>query len=125
MHETLDMHYYCMGTSFHHIKEQHLLKAFQLVNPSLTLPTRKRLAGTLLDICFKQVKIEVNKLLSHTAQFLCITTSDGLLNISDEAAVNAITLQSLRAKCTVLRISQHWGTGSQRRLDCSRSTTCL
>ncbi|KAH9245455.1 hypothetical protein BASA81_017052 [Batrachochytrium salamandrivorans] len=38
LHETIAMHYFCTGTSFQRIEEQHLLKAFQVVNPSVTLP---------------------------------------------------------------------------------------
>jgi hypothetical protein len=73
MHEKLAMHYFCTGTAFRRIQEKHLLQAFQLINPSVTLPTRKRLGGYLLDVCFKKVKIEVNKLLLCKTQFLCIT----------------------------------------------------
>ena len=44
LHEALAMHYYCTGTSFQRVQEHHLLKAFQAVNPSVTLPNRKKLA---------------------------------------------------------------------------------
>lgn len=91
MHETLAMHYFCTGTAFKRIEDEHLLKAFQLINPSVTLPDRKRLGGKLLEICFKKVKIEVTKLLSCTTQFVCIT-SDGWSNISNEAVVNYMAI---------------------------------
>ncbi|KAH6600482.1 hypothetical protein BASA50_002268 [Batrachochytrium salamandrivorans] len=87
LHETIAMHYFCTGTSFQRIEEQHLLKAFQVVNPSVTLPSRQKLAGSLLESCYKKVKIEVDKILSCKTQNLCIT-SDGWSNISNEAVVN-------------------------------------
>ncbi|KAH9245351.1 hypothetical protein BASA81_017180 [Batrachochytrium salamandrivorans] len=51
LHETIAMHYFCTGTSFQRIEEQHLLKAFQVVNPSVTLPnifaaTKKKSVGS-------------------------------------------------------------------------------
>ena len=91
LHEALAMHYYCTGTSFQRVQEYHLLKAFQAVNPSVTLPTRKKLAGPLLDICYTKVEIEVKKLLKCETQNLCIT-SDGWSNISNEAVVNYMAI---------------------------------
>ena len=49
LHESLAMHSFSTGTSFQQIKDPNVLKAFQIANPSVTLPTRQKLAGPLLD----------------------------------------------------------------------------
>jgi hypothetical protein len=52
MHETVAMHYFCTGTASKRIEDEHLQKAYQLINTSVTLPDQKRLGGKLLEICF-------------------------------------------------------------------------
>jgi hypothetical protein len=55
-HKKIALYYYETGTSFARIEQPSLLEALQVINPSVTLPNRKKLAGELLDHHFKRIK---------------------------------------------------------------------
>ena len=85
------MHFYCTGTSFSRIEDPYLLRAVQLLRPGVKLPNRMQLAndssGGLLECCYQKVKAEVNKLLSASNQYICIT-SDAWSSVLQEPIVN-------------------------------------
>ena len=85
------MHFYCTGTSFRRIEDPYLLRAVQLLQPGVKLSTRLQLgddsSGGLLEGCYQTVKAEVNKLLSASSQYICIT-SDAWSSILQEPIVN-------------------------------------
>jgi hypothetical protein len=57
--KALAMWFYMTGTSFSRIEQSHLLKAFRIARPGVTLPNRKTLAGPLLDLCFNSLQKKV------------------------------------------------------------------
>jgi hypothetical protein len=48
--------YYVTGTSFARIEENNLLAALKVLSPDIELPSRKKLAGPLLEKSFMTVK---------------------------------------------------------------------
>ena len=80
------MHYYITGSSFARIEEPHLLMAFQALRPDVKLPTRKKLAGPLLDRMYSRLKYYVDLELD-SASSVCLTT-DGWTNVENEPVVN-------------------------------------
>ena len=53
------LHYYVTGTSFARIEQSDLLNALQILRADVTLPSRKDLAGKLLDDCYNDLKSKV------------------------------------------------------------------
>lgn len=58
-HRKMALHYYITGTSFARIEQSELLQALQILRADVTLPSRKDLAGKLLDDCYKDLKSKV------------------------------------------------------------------
>ena len=58
-HQQMALHYYLTGTSFSRIEQDDLLAALRILRPDVTLPSRKDLAGKLLDDCYKDLKSKV------------------------------------------------------------------
>jgi hypothetical protein len=55
------MHYYLTGTSFQRVEEKHLLKAFDIVRPGITLPSSRKLAGECLYRCYNTIARRAGK----------------------------------------------------------------
>ncbi len=89
--ELMAMHYFVTGTSFQRIEEENLSKAIALIRPDVVLPDRKKVAGPLLDKCYKQLKNVVDKYLAN--QCVCLTT-DGWTNILNNPIVNYMVVNS-------------------------------
>ena len=85
------MHFYATGTSFVRVEDPHLLRAIQLARPDARLPTRKQLAddssGGLLEVCYQQVKKDVEKKLSMKSQYVSVT-SDAWSSVLNEPIIN-------------------------------------
>src|SRR5260370_24002805 len=66
--------------------EENLRRAFQLLCPGFKLPTRKDLAGNLLDKCYEGVKTKVDTHLARD-ELLCLVC-DGWTNVKNDPIVN-------------------------------------
>ena len=86
MHKAIAMHYYLTGSAFQQIEDKYLLKAFEIANPSVVLPTHQQLAGSLLNLCFLKTKGEVDRSLADVTQLYCLSL-DGWSNICGEPVV--------------------------------------
>jgi hypothetical protein len=96
-HERIALHYYLTGTSFQRIEEPTLASALQLLRPDHgLLPSRKSLAGVLLDKAFERVKKESELSLSDKAIYFCLAT-DGWSNVRNEPIINYIALSPMRS----------------------------
>ena len=60
IHNSVAMFFYATNTPFVRVEDPNLLKAFQLCNPSATLPNRQKLGGELLQSCYNKVKSEMD-----------------------------------------------------------------
>jgi hypothetical protein len=85
-HSHIAMHYYTTGMSFVRIEESHFIKAFKVLRPDATPPSRKDLAGKLLNKAYAQVQAKVGSYLNRVA-YSCLT-SDSWTNIKNEAVIN-------------------------------------
>jgi len=85
--EYIAMHYYLTRTSFVRIEESNLLKAFKICRTDAELPDRMKLAGFLLDRCYKKVKGITDDRLQRV-HFYCCLTSDAWSNIKNESIIN-------------------------------------
>jgi hypothetical protein len=54
------LHYYATGTSFSRIEDVHMASAIKMLRPDDIIPNRKKLATTLLDQCYEEVKSKVS-----------------------------------------------------------------
>ena len=83
-------HYYCTGTSFQRVEDQNLVQAVKMLQPDEgLLPSRKKLAGELLDVCYDDIKQKCDAKLSSLSSDVCLVT-DGWSNIHNEPVVNYI-----------------------------------
>jgi hypothetical protein len=87
IHHNLAMHYYMTGSSFQRIEEDHLLNAFKIARPDIKLPTRKELAGSLLDFCYEKIAKKTNTEMLKYGDFTCLV-SDATSNVNNESVVN-------------------------------------
>ncbi|KAI9909566.1 hypothetical protein PsorP6_014829 [Peronosclerospora sorghi] len=83
----LAMHYYIAGSSFQKIEEQHLIDALKIAPPDVQLPSRKQLAGPILDRSYDRMKAETDKALTASDAIGCLT-SDASSNVLNESIVN-------------------------------------
>jgi hypothetical protein len=90
--EAIAMHYYVTGTSFARIEENNLLAALKVLRPDIELPSRKKLAGPLLEKSFMAVKQKCDVLLDNAT--ICLTT-DGWSNIRNDPIVNYMATSPL------------------------------
>ncbi|KAI9908268.1 hypothetical protein PsorP6_002805 [Peronosclerospora sorghi] len=83
----LAMNYYITGSSFQKIEEQHLIEAFKIARTDVQLPSRKQLAGPILDRCYERGKAETDKALTESDAIGCLK-SDASSNVKNESIVN-------------------------------------
>jgi len=83
--QSIAMHYYVTGTSFARIEEGNLLTALKVLRSDVQLPSRKKLAGPVLENAFIDVKKKCSMLLDNAT--FCIT-SDGWMNVRNDPIVN-------------------------------------
>jgi Protein of unknown function (DUF 659) len=88
------LHYFVSGTSFQRIEEANLAKALARLRPGLILPSRKQLAGPLLDECYLDVKNRVTSIMNNAVS--CII-SDGWSNIAMESVINYMAVSPERS----------------------------
>lgn len=82
------MHYYATGTSFQRIEDEHLKKAISILRPDQNLlPDRKKLATSLLDECYDDIKKRVHSHLANSNSMACLV-SDAWSNIKNDPIVN-------------------------------------
>ena len=91
LHEKFAMHFYATGNAFMRVEEENLLSAFQIANPSVTLPNRHRLSGYLLDKCYNKLREKVDSILSADGMATCLST-DAWTNIKNESVVNYMVI---------------------------------
>ena len=85
-HSMIAMHYYMTGMAFARIEESHFVQAVKLLRPDATLPSRKDLAGQLLNKAYAEVQAKVDVWLNRDT-YSCLT-SDSWTNIKNEAVLN-------------------------------------
>jgi len=85
--KNLSMFFYMTGTSYQRIDDPYFEKAMQLLRPSVTVPTRQRLATSLLDSAYDDVRERVIKLTS-TSSYPVTTVTDGWTDIKNDSVVN-------------------------------------
>lgn len=83
----LAMHCYATSSSFTKLECQHLQTAFDILRPGVSIPSRKRLGGNLLDLCYNKTKRKVEEALKETPSYLCLT-SDGWSNVNNDSIIN-------------------------------------
>ena len=81
------MHYYMSGTSAYRIEETFFLRAIKVLRPDVQRPTRQKLLGELLDICYKSIKAGVDQLLRQLDGY-CTLASDGWTDILNNSVIN-------------------------------------
>jgi hypothetical protein len=54
------IHYFNTRTSFHRMKEEHLLKVFQICRNNIKLPNHKKLYNELCASCYQKVKKDID-----------------------------------------------------------------
>jgi hypothetical protein len=87
--EAIAMHYFITGTSFQRIEEENLSIAIRILRPDAVLPTRKKLAGQLLEKAYSSLKNKVDAHLENGA--VCLIT-DGWSNVKNEPIVNYMAI---------------------------------
>ena len=104
LEKNLALHYYITGSSFQRIEQPHLKLAFQCCRPDMELPDRKKLAGSLLEDTYREMKSRIDHHLSAGASEICLT-SDAWTNTSNDPVVNYMAVSSetslfLESVCT-------------------------
>ncbi|MEN9524168.1 MAG: hypothetical protein RL536_237 [Candidatus Parcubacteria bacterium] len=90
--EKMAMHYYITGSSFQRIEDPILQEAIACLRPDRDiLPSRKKLAGPLLEKCYESVKATCDQYLRQPSTYVCLAT-DGWSNIKNEAVVNYMAI---------------------------------
>ena len=82
--------FYKTGTSFIRVEDKDLIKAFNICRPGVVIPSRKQLAGPLLDECYLGVKQQVDEHL-QSSDSICIVT-DGWTNVISQPIVNYMAI---------------------------------
>ncbi len=93
--ERLAMFFYTTGTAFARIENKYLHEAMMVLNPSVKIPTRKDLAGVLLEFSFNNISKDVDSRLRAT-QTWCLV-SDAWTNVKGESIINYIAVEPKHA----------------------------
>ena len=93
--ERLAMFFYTTGTAFARIDNKYLHEALVVLNPSVKIPTRKDLAGVLLEASFNNIAKDVESRL-RASQTWCLV-SDGWTNVKGESIINYIAVEPKHA----------------------------
>jgi hypothetical protein len=83
------LYFYLSGTSFSHLEEPFLLKAYEVLRPGTSGPTRQSLTGSLLDFYYECVLGEVTTYLKKfpKTQYACLT-NDAATNVNGSDVEN-------------------------------------
>ena len=80
------LYFYSSATAFQRVENLHLTAAIRILRiDSGLLPTRKLLAGTLLDKCHAEFQSRVNKCMVKSTAWL---TSDGWTDVKSDSVIN-------------------------------------
>ena len=93
----LALHYYVSASPFQRVEEQHLRKAFQICRADVQLPSRKDLAGPLLDVVYEEIKLETDKILSDKTKEFTVTT-DAWSNVCNQSVIDFV---AVNPQCTL------------------------
>lgn len=85
--DAIALHCYITGSSFQRFEEKHLARAVKMLRPDATIPSRKMLAGPLLDKCYNSLKKTQDSYMNSPSTCVCLIT-DGWSNIKNEPIVN-------------------------------------
>ena len=88
--EAIAFGWYSAGLPFSAIENTHIRKAFGKLRPAYCPPTRKQLAGKLLDMVHAQIKVRVDQAISK-AEHVTIAT-DGTTSINKESVLNYMVM---------------------------------
>jgi hypothetical protein len=88
------LHFYMTASSFQKVEEKHLQRAISILRSDATLPTRKSLAGDLLDKAYLSLKERTDHYLQNSADWICLCT-DGWTNVKGDPVVNYMATSSL------------------------------
>ena len=83
--QAIAMHYFTTGTSFQRINEENLAIAVKTLRPDAVLPSRKKLAGQLLEKAYTDLKEKVD---AHLENGTVCLISDAWSNIKNDSIVN-------------------------------------
>ena len=75
VNKALALHFYITGTSFQRVEEPHLQEAFRICRPDVKLPTRKQLAGPMLDMTYNDIKKRIDSAMDVTQAIVCVTSN--------------------------------------------------
>lgn len=89
--EKIALHYYLTGSAFQRVEEESFLSAVRMLNPFITLPNRRRLAGTLLTTVYDAWMLVA--LAWFVGKIVCLA-SDAWTNTNQLPVVNYMAINS-------------------------------